>query len=93
MPFLESHLHRLDLYSHDTQRLLVEIRAGLQLFNQYADEAMHYHFMTFTSGIGRDHLDALLSNVETCYERSAEKASDLVSRVAVLLQSIEMRAA
>jgi hypothetical protein len=91
LPFLESHLHRLDLYELETQRQLVEIRAGLQLFNQYADEAMHYHFLTFTSGIGKDHLDALLGNVETCYERAAEKASDLVSRVAVLLQSGELR--
>jgi hypothetical protein len=54
---------------------------------------MHYHLMTFTSGLGHEHVDVLASNVETCYERAAEKASDLVSRVAELLQSSEMRAA
>ena len=93
LPFLESHLHRLDLYTLETQRLLVEIRAGLQTFNQYADEAMLYHFMMFTNGISQDRLDALVNNVETCYERASEKASDLVSRVAVLLQSQEMHVA
>jgi hypothetical protein len=93
LPFLESYLHRLDLFSHDTQRLLVEIRAGLQAFNQYADEGMQYHLMTFTAGLGQERLDALMCNVETCYERASEQASDLVSRVAVLLQSPEMRTA
>ena len=93
LPFLESHLHRLDLYTHDTQRSLVEIRAGLQTFNQYADEAMHYHFMMFTNGLSKDRIDALVNNVETCYERASEKASDLVARVAALLQSPEMQVA
>ena len=91
-PFLESHLHRLDLYSPETQRLLVEIRAGLKVFDQHASEAMNYHFMTFASGVEKQRMDALMNNVETCYQRAAEKASDLVSRIAVLLQSSEMRA-
>jgi hypothetical protein len=92
LPFIESYLHRLDLYTHDTQRLLVEIRAGLQAFNQYADEGMHYHFLTFSADLGQQRLDALMRNVETCYEGASEQASDLVSRVAVLLQSPEMQA-
>ena len=91
LPFLESHLHRLELYSHDTQRLLVEIRAGVQLFNQLADEAQHYHFMTFASGIDQDRVESLVASMEACYERAAETASDLVSRIAALLQSGEMR--
>jgi hypothetical protein len=91
LPFVESHLHRLDLYSHETQRMLVEIRTGLQAFNQYAEEATHYHFMMFGSGIGQDSRDLLKSNIETCYERAAEKASDLIARIAVLLQNAEMR--
>lgn len=92
VPFLESHLQRLDFYTHETQRRLLEIRAGWQMFNQHADEAMHYHFMSFNEGVGRDPLAALLANVETCHERAAEKASELVSQIAVLLQSPEMRA-
>jgi hypothetical protein len=91
LPFLESHLHRLELYSHETQRLLVEIRAGVQLFNQLADEARHYHFMTFASGIDQDRVESLVSSMEACYERAAETASDLVSRIAALLQGDEMR--
>jgi hypothetical protein len=91
LPFLESHLHRLELYSHETQRLLVEIRAGVQLFNQLADEARHYHFMTFASGIDQERVNSLLASMEACYERAAETASDMVSRVATLLQSDEMR--
>jgi hypothetical protein len=91
VPFLESHLHRLDFYSHETQRQLLEIRAGSQIFNQHAEEAMRYHFMTFGEGVGTDHLSALIANVEKCYERAAEKASELVSQIAVLLQNPEMR--
>lgn len=91
-PFLESHLHRLDLYTPETQRLLVEVRAGLKVFDQHASEAMNYHFMTFASNVERQRMDALMNNVETCYQRAAEKASDLVSRIAVLMQSPEMRA-
>src|SRR5262249_39740814 len=45
VPFLESHLHRLDFYSHETQRQLLEIHAGCEIFNQFADEAMRYHLM------------------------------------------------
>jgi hypothetical protein len=91
LPFVESHLHRLDLYSHETQRMVVEIRTGLQTFNQIADEATHYHFMMFGSGIGPESLALLKSNIETCYARAVEKASDLTARIAVLLQSPEMR--
>jgi len=92
VPFLESHLHRLDFYSHETQRQLLDIRSGAQIFNQHADEAMRYHFMTFNEGVGEEHLVALITNVEKCYERAAEKASELVSQIAAVLQSREMRA-
>jgi len=91
IPFLDSHFHRLDLYSLETQRMLVELHAGLQLYNQHANEAMDYHQMTFATGSEKERLDALAVNVETCYERALEKASDLVSRIAVLLQEPEMR--
>jgi 2-hydroxychromene-2-carboxylate isomerase len=93
LPTVESHLHRLDLYSHDTQRMLIEIRTGLQAFNQYAEEATHYHFMLFGTGLSRESLELLKSNIETCYERAAEKASDLIARIAQLVQVPEMRAA
>src|SRR5262245_9495606 len=74
VPFLESHLHRMDFYSPETQRQLLEIHAGAEIFRQYADEAVRYHFMTFDAGIGDEHLAALVSSVEKCYERAAEKA-------------------
>jgi len=92
LPFLESHIHRLDLYSHATQLMLVEIRTGLQAFNQQAEEATHYQFLMFGSGLGRGSLETLRSNIETCYERAAEKASDLVARIAVVVQTAEMKA-
>ncbi len=92
VPFLESHLHRLDFYSHETQRQLLEIHSGSQIFNQHADEAMHYQFMSFNHVVGEEHLAALLSNVEQSYDRAAEKASELVSQIAVLLQAPEMQA-
>src|SRR5262245_12811043 len=90
-PFFESQLQRLDLFSTETQRLLAEIRAGVQVFDQHAGEAMNYHLMTFSSGMDKEHLEMLKKNVERCYERAAEKASDLVSRIAGLLQSPEMQ--
>lgn len=91
VPFLVSHLHRLDFYSHETQRQLLEIRAGTTAFEQLSDEAMQYHFMTFHDGIDREHLTALLANVAVCHERAAEKASEMVSQVAALLQNRELR--
>jgi hypothetical protein len=91
VPFIVAHIHRLDFYSHETQRQLLEIRAGTQAFEQLADEAMRYHFLTFTEGTDGEHLATLLANVEMCYERAAEKASELVSQVAALLQSRELR--
>jgi len=91
VPFLDAHFHRLDLYSIETQRMLVELHAALLIYNQHADEAMNYHQMTFATGGGPDRLNALAANVETSYERATEKASDLVSRIAVLLQEPEMR--
>jgi hypothetical protein len=91
VPFLDAHFHRLELYSVENQRLLVELHAGAAIYNQIASEAMNYHLMTFDAGIGKARLDALAVNIETCYERAAERASDLVSRIAVLLQTPEMR--
>ena len=92
VPFLESHLHRMDFYSPEIQRQLLEIHAGAEIFRQYADEAVRYHFMTFEEDIGKDHHAALVANVEKCYERAAEKASEVVSQVAAILQSRELRA-
>lgn len=48
VPFLESHLHRLEFYSHETQRRLLEIHAGSQMFNQHVDEALHHQMLTST---------------------------------------------
>src|SRR5262245_66188357 len=56
VPFLESHLQRLDFYTHDTQRQLFEIRAGSQVFNQQADEAMQDHLMPFAQRIAPERL-------------------------------------
>src|SRR5262245_55991588 len=92
VPFLESHLHRLELYSHETQRRLLEIHAGSQIFNQHVDEALHHQMLTFDPAIGEGHLASLLVNIELCYGRAAEKASELVSQIAALLQSAEMTA-
>lgn len=92
VPFLEMHLHRMDFYSPETQRQLLEIHAGAEIFRQYADEAVRYHFMTFEQELGEDSLTALVANLEKCYERAAERASEIVSQAAVLLQCREMRA-
>jgi hypothetical protein len=92
VPFLVAHLHRLDFYSHETQRQMLEIRAGAQVFEQLADEAGRYHFLTFQDGADPEHRVALLAQVEACYERAAGKASELVSQVAALLQNREVRA-
>ena len=92
VPFLESHLHRLDFYSHETQRQLLEIHAGCEIFNQFADEAMRYHLMLFGEGIDQERRSALQCNIEKCYERAGEKASELVTLIAFVLRSAEMRA-
>lgn len=89
--FLDAHFHRLDLYSVGTQRLLVELHAGTAIYNEHVSEAMNYHLMTFDTGIGKTRREALLAAIETCYERAAERASDLVSRIAELLQTPEMK--
>jgi len=91
VPLLDAHFYRLDLYSLETQRMLVDLHAGVQNYNQLADEARNYHLLTFGADVSKERLDALAANVETCYERAAETASDLVSRVAMLLQSKEMK--
>jgi hypothetical protein len=92
VPFLESHLHRLEFYSPETQRRLLEIHAGSQVFNQHVDEAMHQQMLTFDPGISEPNLASLLVNIELCYGGAAEKASELVSQIATLLQSAEMAA-
>ena len=91
VPFLESHLHRMDFYTHETQRQLLEICAGSQIFNQYADEAARYQLLTFSHGTGPGTTAALVANVEQCQEQAAEKASELISQIAVLLRSPEMQ--
>ncbi|TMQ74070.1 MAG: hypothetical protein E6K81_01470 [Candidatus Eisenbacteria bacterium] len=91
VPFLDTHIHRLDLYALDTQRQLVEIHTGLAIYNQHADEATNYHQLSFAEGLAKDRLDALTLNLETSYQRAGERASDLVSRIAVLLQEAEMK--
>jgi hypothetical protein len=92
VPFLESHLHRMDFYTHETQRQLLEICAGAQIFNQFAEEAAHYQFLTFSSGTAPETVAALAVSSEKCQEQAAEKASELISQIAVLLRSPEMQA-
>jgi hypothetical protein len=92
VPFLEAHLDRLEFYTHETQRRLLEIHAGTQVFGQYAEEALHQQMLTFDPGIGEANRSALLANIESCYGRAAEKASELVSQITALLHSAEMSA-
>ena len=56
------------------------------------EEALHQQMLTFDPGIGEANRAALLANIESCYGRAAEKASEIVSQIAVLLQSAEMAA-
>jgi hypothetical protein len=92
VPFLESHLDRLEFYTHETQRRLLEIHAGSQVFSQQAEEALQLQMLTFDPGMAEANRAALLANIESCYGRAAEKASELVSQIAVLLRSAEMAA-
>ena len=92
LPFLESHLHRLEFYSHETQRQLLEIHAGAREFDRQVEEANRYHLLTFNGGPSQTRLLELMANIETCYVRAAEKASELVSQINLLLQSPEMHA-
>ena len=91
LPFLESHLHRLEFYSHETQRRLLEIHAGSKEFDRLVEETARYHLLTFSEATHQDHSADLIANIEMCYARAAEKASELVSQITVLLQSPEMR--
>lgn len=91
LPFLESHLHRLEFYSHETQRRLLEIHAGSREFERQVDEAARYYLLTFTDGARQDRSADLMANIEMCYARAAEKAGELVSQITVLLQSPEIR--
>jgi hypothetical protein len=91
LPYLESQLQRLELYSPETQRRLLEIRAGLDLFNQLAADSMRYHFMTFEGGISPENHDAVVNNAERGFDHAGAKANDLVTRIAELLQSEEIR--
>jgi hypothetical protein len=91
VPFLVAHLHRMDFYPHEIQRQMLEIRAGTQAFEQLGDEATRYHFLTFRDGVDPGYHAALMANVEECYQRAAGKASELVSQIAALLQTHEMR--
>ena len=92
LPFLETHLHRLDFYSHETQQRLLEIHAGSREFDRHVDEATRYHLLTFSGGPSQTRLLELTANIEGCYSRAAEKASELVAQINALLQSSEMRA-
>lgn len=92
VPFLEAHLDRLEFYTHETQRRLLEIHAGTQVFSQHAEEALRQQMLTFDPSIGEVNRAALLANIESCYGRAAEKASELVSQIAALLHSVEMSA-
>ncbi|HEY6866897.1 MAG TPA: hypothetical protein VI792_06550 [Candidatus Eisenbacteria bacterium] len=92
VPFLESHLHRMDFYAHETQRQLLEICAGSQIFNQVAEEAVHYQFLAFSRGIDPETMAALAASIEKCHEQAAEKASELIAQIAVLLRNPEMQA-
>jgi len=91
VPFLDTHIHRLDLYSLETQRQLVEVHSNLQIYNQHADEATTYHQLTIATDVTKERLDALRVSLESSYEHAGERASDLVSRIAVLLQQTEMK--
>jgi hypothetical protein len=92
LPFLESHLHRLEFYSHETQRRLLEIHAGSREFDRQVEEATQYHLLTLSGGPSQSRLVELMANIETCYGRAAERASELVSQITALLQCPEMRA-
>jgi hypothetical protein len=91
LPFLETHLHRLDFYSHESQRRLLEIHAGAREFDRQVDEATRYHLLTFTGGPSQTRLLELTANIGSCYTRAAENASELVSQISALLQTPEMR--
>jgi hypothetical protein len=47
--------------------------------------------LTFSGGSSQTRLLELTANIESCYTRAADKASELVSQISALHQTPEMR--
>lgn len=81
LPYLESKVAELSLFTQNFQRLALDILANLHLFNEEIDEARFYFKLTYDSGISPENHARASDGGDLCYKKIGERAKILVTRI------------
>lgn len=86
LPFLESRIDSLPVFSDRFRSLIFEIRSQIQMLNEEIDNAQFYFRKTFDSSMNAESHKIVRQNLKSCYgniERQirpmVEKINDLIS--------------
>lgn len=81
LPYLESKIGELSLFSERSQRRALEILNHLHLFNEEVEEARFYFKLTFDSSISVENHSKALEGGNTSYIKMGERAQIIIDRI------------
>ena len=67
LPFLESKMGFLPLFSNKFQGLIHNIRSKNQIMNEDVESGIFYHRLTFDSSLSPENREIVLKNINSCY--------------------------
>ena len=81
IPFLESQLSSIGLFSSDEQTILLEILAHVKIFNETADEAKVYFSRTFDPNIIGENRQIIETSLSEKYIQLARRSRIIADRI------------
>lgn len=85
LPFLESKIDFLPLFSSQFQSLIYNIRSGIQIINEDVENGVFYHRLTFDSSLTSENHERVLENIKSGYENMRTQAKTAVEKISELI--------
>lgn len=79
--YLDSRLADLGGFSEQAQRLLIDIRARFDLYNQEVDQARYFFELTFQAGISSENHALASQSTKTAYQNLLPQARQIIEHI------------
>jgi len=84
LPFLDSHLDKIEIFSLDTRQALLDIRSQLEFLNDHIGQTRMFLEMTFTVGLEDSNRSKIIQNVNGLSEHIEKRARAIADMVGAL---------
>lgn len=89
MPFLDAQVHRLGVFTLDTQAALLRLRSEVRIFNSLSDDVRTFSALTFAGDLSSDNHERAIQNMRGS-EVQLILRSEQIARAAARLRELRL---